>query len=261
MPRFQIDNSNIWLFGASAGIGRALSLQLAKRAGKLFISARSKDALEELKKESELAGNNSMIVLPCDAGDQQSVVDAARRIESEVPSLDIFIYNAGIYNPSDLLNFDANEYIEQMNINYSGFLRGLETVLPCMLNFGKGYVVGVSSVAAYRALPNAAAYGASKAALTYFLETLRMHVSKKGIMVSVVSPGFVKTRLTDKNDFEMPFLISPEEAANFIIKGMEAGKSEIHFPRKFSLFLKFLSILPEPLYRAIMMRFVLKDKS
>jgi len=260
-----VDNKNIWLVGASTGIGRALALELAPRVKNLFISARSVDGLNKLKEEARNLGNNNIAVFPFDVCNHEAVAEILTKIRSEYSSLDMLIYNAGVYQPSDVLNFNLEEYIHQMEVNFGGALGLIKVVLPYMLskemeNDSRGHIVGVSSVAAYRALPNAAAYGASKAALTYFLESMRMHVASKGVSVTLVSPGFVKTRLTDKNDFEMPFLMSPEAAAKCITRGLDDGKSEIHFPKKFSIILKLLGFLPEPWYRALMIRFVLKNQ-
>lgn len=260
-----ITNKNIWLVGASAGIGRALTLHMAPRARNLFISARSVDGLEELRDEASASGYTNIAVFPFDVRDHKSAIEVMNKIKRDYSSLDMLFYNAGVYHPSNVLNFDLGEYMLQMEVNFGGAMGVINAVLPHMLcqemqNGRRGHIVGVSSVAAYRALPNAAAYGASKAALTYFLESMRMHVASKGVHVTVVSPGFVKTRLTEKNDFEMPFLMSPEAAAKCIIEGLESGKNEIHFPKKFSIFLKLLGLLPEPLYRALMIRFVLKNQ-
>lgn len=251
-----LDGSRIWLVGASTGIGHALTRLLAPKAASLYISSRSEDALVEIQKE---LSPHSVYVVPCDVGNEDGVKKAYQEITRDGKHPDVLIYNAGIYYPSDVLSFNANEYISQMDINYSGALRVFETILPQMLKTGSGNIVGVSSVGAYRALPRAAGYGASKAALTYFMESMRMHVESKGVKVTVVSPGFVKTRLTSKNDFEMPFIMTPEEAAKAIVSGIENGKSEIHFPKRFSIILKLLGLLPERLYRRIMIRFVLKE--
>ena len=141
-------------------------------------------------------------------------------------------------------------------LNYCGALRVLKRMYPYFLTQGSGYVVGVSSIAGVRALPHTAGYGASKSALTYFLESLRIDIQGSPIDISVVHPGFVKTRLTDKNDFEMPFLITPEEAADHICRGMESRLPEIHFPKAFTFIIKTLSLLPERVYRWLMVKFI-----
>jgi len=251
-----IDGSKIWLVGASTGIGHALAKLLAPRASSLYISSRSEDALREIKKDLE---PHPVFVVPLDVGSDDEVKKAYIDIIQDGKHPDVVIYNAGIYYPTDVLSFNAKEYISQMDINYNGALRVFETILPAMLKTGSGNIVGVSSVGGYRALPRAAGYGASKAALTYFMESMRMHVESKGLKVTVVSPGFVKTRLTSKNDFEMPFIMTPEDAAKAIVKGLDNGESEIHFPKRFSIILKLLGLLPERLYRKIMIRFVLKE--
>lgn len=250
-------HSNVWLIGASTGIGRALVKRIAPEVKHLYISSRSKDLLEEVKEENK---TSSITVVPCDASDIDSLKSAHGTVTSEEP-LDILLFNAGIYNETDVLSFDLNDYLAQMDINYGGALRAVSLVLPAMIDRKSGHIMAVSSVAGYRALPNAASYGASKSALTYFMESMRMHVASKGVKITIINPGFVKTRLTDKNSFEMPFLLTTEEAADAIYNGAVKGRGEIHFPRKFSLILKFLGLLPEPWYRALLIKFILKNNS
>jgi short-subunit dehydrogenase len=250
-------HSNVWLIGASTGIGKAIVRRIAPEVKQLFISSRSRELLEEVKKDNK---TDSISVVPCDVGDLDSLKTAYKTVTYTEP-LDILLFNAGIYNESNVLSFDLSDYIAHMDINYHGALRAVSLVLPDMIERKSGHIMAVSSVAGYRALPNAAAYGASKAALSYFLESMRMHVASKGVKVTIINPGFVKTRLTDKNSFEMPFLLTTEEAADAIYNGLVKGKDEIHFPKKFSLILKFLGLLPEPWYRALIMKFILKNNS
>jgi short-subunit dehydrogenase len=250
-------HSNVWLIGASTGIGEAIVKRIAPEAKHLYISSRSRELLEKVKENNR---SYSISVIPCDVSNLDSLKTAYASVCSREP-LDLLLFNAGIYNESNVLSFDLNDYLTHMDINYSGALRAVSIVLPDMINRNSGHIMAVSSVAGYRALPNAAAYGASKAALSYFMESMRMHVASKGVKVTIINPGFVKTRLTDKNSFEMPFLLTTEEAADAIYDGSVKGKDEIHFPKKFSLLLKFLGLLPEPWYRALIMKFILKNNS
>jgi short-subunit dehydrogenase len=245
-------NASVWLIGSSTGIGRSLAKKLSPHVKYLFISSRSEDQLVSLKNEINL---DSVVPLPCDVSSLSSLEAAYAHIKKITPP-DFLIYNAGIYNPSIIENFDLEDYLRHIDINLSGALRSISLVLPDFLVRNQGNIAVVSSVAGYRALPNAAAYGASKAALTYFMESMRMSVQHKGIKISIINPGFVKTRLTEKNSFDMPFIITPEVAADEIYKGILSGKSEIHFPKRFSFILKLLGFLPEPLYRYLMVRFI-----
>lgn len=247
-------DSTFWLIGASTGIGRSLAIKIAPEVKKLYISARSEKNLKSLKDEIKL---DNIEILPCDVSDLSSISYAYQQITKN-QTLDFVLFNAGIYNPSNVLDFDLNDYLAHMDINYSGALRTCSLILPDFLKRQSGHIAVVSSVAGYRALPNAEAYGASKAALTYFFESMRMKVQDKGVKITIINPGFVETRLTEKNTFEMPFILSPEQAAEEIYNGISKGQSEIHFPKKFTIILKILGLLPEKWYRALMIKFVLK---
>jgi NAD(P)-dependent dehydrogenase (short-subunit alcohol dehydrogenase family) len=162
---------------------------------------------------------------PCDVTDLAAVKECAAGIEGTHGPIDIVIANAGTYvasGPHE--SFDSAEYESIMRLNYGGMIHTIESVLPAMLERKRGHIVGVSSLVGYRGLPRAAAYGASKAAAINFLESLRFHTAPRGVPVTIVNPGFVKTPLTDKNDFEMPFLVPAEEAARIICRGIEKQK-------------------------------------
>jgi short-subunit dehydrogenase len=182
-----------------------------------------------------------------------------KQIEGAFGSVDVLVANAGSHVPTNLEQFDAREYDSLMMLNYSGALYCIEAVLPSMLERKSGHIVAVSSVAGYRGLPRAAAYGASKAALTHFIESIRFDLVKHGIAATVVSPGFVKTPLTDKNDFEMPFLIEAGKAAKIMLRGIERRKMEVHFPWQFTLIMKLLRIIPYPAYHKFILNKVVKQ--
>ena len=161
------------------------------------------------------------------------------------------IYNAGAYESMNARALDAGRMDAMLDVNYRGAVRMLEHVLPHFLARNAGRLVLVASVAAYRGLPNALGYGASKAALLHLAQNLRADLLDTGITVQVVNPGFVRTRLTAKNTFSMPFLLEPEAAARQLIAGMEGGRFEIHFPKRFTCVMKVLRLLPQGLYDAV----------
>lgn len=247
----------IWLTGASSGIGEAFARRLFRLPCKLAITARNQEKLNELV----AASANHPAEVRAYAGDvtkRERMREIVKEIGQDFGTLDVMVANAGTHVPTEVTEFDVEQYRNIAEINYFGVLNCIDAVLPGMREREAGHIVGVSSVAGYRGLPRAAAYGASKAAVTHFLESLRLDVEEFGIAVSVVSPGFVKTPLTDKNDFEMPFLISAEQAAEEMLKGIEKKDFEIHFPKRFTLFLKFLRILPIRWYHFVIKKTVKK---
>ncbi len=247
----------IWLTGASSGIGEAFAKKLCTIPCKLAITARNDEKLSEFVQSA--AGEAAEVrAYAGDVTSPERMSEIAAEISNDFGSIDILVANAGTHIPTEVTDFNVAEYRKIAEINYFGVLNCINAVLPAMRERGKGHIVGVSSVAGYRGLPRAAAYGASKAAVTHFLESLRLDLEPFGIDVSVVSPGFVKTPLTDKNDFEMPFLISAEQAAEEMLKGIQNKDYEIHFPKRFTYFLKFLRILPIGLYHYIIKKTVKK---
>jgi short-subunit dehydrogenase len=170
--------------------------------------------------------------------------------------LDLLLFVSGIYTPLRADNFDIQVAKQTIDANLLGPMKAVALVLPKMLQEQRGNIAIVGSVAGYSGLPKALAYGPSKAAIINFCETLYYDLLPKGIGVHMISPGFVATEATAQNDFEMPALISAEEAASEILKGIQQGEFDIHFPKRFSRFLKFLRILPYPLYFWIVRRFV-----
>jgi short-subunit dehydrogenase len=252
----------IWLTGASSGIGRALALELAARGAACGLTARSEEALRALRGEIEGRGGRA-IVVPGDVTDAAQMKAVAAELEERLGGIDILIANAGTHLFTKPEAFDAGEYLGLMNLNYGGMLRCIEAVLPYMLQRagegregGGGRIVGVSSLAGYRGVPRAAAYGASKAAMIHFLESLRFHLVRRGIGITIVNPGFVRTPLTDKNDFHMPFLIDADRAARIMCDGIARGKDEITFPIPFNWIIKVMRIIPYPIYKRIMSRAV-----
>ena len=225
----------IWITGASTGIGAATARELARRGHTLFLTARSADKLAELPGESR-------------AGDVTDR-DAMHRIAGEIAPLDVAVLNAGTYAPVDPRELDANIFREHLEVNVMGPVHCLEAVLPAMLELRHGRVAVVASVTGYAALPRAAAYGATKAFLISMCESLRADLAGTGVDVTVINPGFVRSPLTAQNEFKMPFLIEPEQAARAIADGLESGKPEISFPLPMALSMKLLGSLPGALSR------------
>ena len=245
-----LKDQRIWLTGASTGIGRAVALELASRGAICGLTARNEESLQKLRQEIEARGGNAL-VLPGDVTDGDRMKAIASEFRAQLGEIDILIANAGTHVFTKPEQFDAKEYLSLMDLNFGGMVRCIEAVLPAMLKRGSGHVVGVASLAGYRGMPRAAAYGASKAAMINFLESIRFHTARRGVKVTVVNPGFVRTPLTDKNDFQMPFLIDADRAARIICSGIAREKDEISFPIPFNWAIKLLRILPYPIYKAL----------
>jgi NAD(P)-dependent dehydrogenase (short-subunit alcohol dehydrogenase family) len=233
----------VWLVGASTGIGRATAERLHARGARVVVSARSTEAIESF---AQLHAGSLAIAL--DATDRDAMQRAAGRIVAELGRIDLAIYCAGYYKAMRATDFDLDQALQHQRVNYVGALHMLDAVLPHLLNQRSGHLSLVSSVAGYRGLPNSLAYGPTKAALINLAQTLYLDLHPMGIGVSVVNPGFVETPLTSKNAFSMPALISPQTAAEEILAGWAAGRFEIHFPKRFTLWLKALSHLGDAVY-------------
>ena len=250
-----LKGQRVWLTGASMGIGHAVAIELASRGAILGLTARTAEPLEALRKQIDTRGGQAWI-FPGDVTDAEQMKAIAAEFRAQAGPIDILIANAGTHVFTKPEAFDSKEYLSLMNLNFGGMLHCIEAVLPLMYERKSGHIVGVASLSGYRGLPRAAAYGASKAAAINFLEGLRFHLVRKGIDVTVVNPGFVRTPLTDKNDFHMPFLVEPDRAARIICDGIARRKLEIAFPIPFSWAIKMMRIIPLPIYNAIMSRAV-----
>ncbi len=220
----------IWITGASTGIGAATARELARRGHTLFLTARSADRLAELPGEAH----------PGDVTDRE----AMHGIAQEIAPLDVALLNAGTYVPVDPRSFEADVFRQHLDVNVMGAVHCIEAVLPAMLELRSGRIAVVASVTGFAALPRAAAYGASKAFLISMCDSLRADLAGTGVDVTTINPGYVRTPLTAQNEFEMPFLIEPEEMARAIADGLEAGRPEISFPRRMALVMKLLGALP-----------------
>jgi short-subunit dehydrogenase len=239
----------VWLVGASSGIGRATAHALHAAGAKVFVSARNRQALDYFA-----AGHRGAIALPLDAGDAAAVKDAAQTILANGP-LDLVMYCAGYYKEMRATEFSLSEMLMHQQVNYVGTLHVLDAVLPHFIARKAGHISLVSSVAGYRGLPKSLAYGPTKAALINLAETLYVDLQDRHVGVSLVCPGFVDTPLTAQNEFTMPGLISPEQAAAEILKGWRQGEFEIHFPKRFTLWMKALALLPNALYFPVIRKF------
>lgn len=234
----------IWLVGASTGIGRATASALHARGAQVIVSARSAGPLQQFAMEHPGAR-----ALPLDVTDRAAVRAAAQRIGQE-GGLDGMVYCAGHYTAMDADAMDLDDMVRHVDINYVGALTLLDAVLPQMLRAPQRqhFVSLVGSVAGYGGLPRSLAYGPTKAALINLAQTLYLGLRHKGVGVSIINPGFVETPLTAQNAFHMPALLTPDQAAHAIVRGWERGAFEIHFPKRFTLWLKLLSLLPHGLY-------------
>ena len=239
----------VWLVGASSGIGRATAHALHAQGAKVFVSARNQQALDMFAAEHPGA-----VALVLDAGDAASVKAAAQVVLSAGP-LDLVLYCAGYYKEMRATEFDLQTMLEHQRINYIGALYVLDAVLPYFVKRQAGHISLVSSVAGYRGLPKSLAYGPTKAALINLAETLYVDLQDSHVGVSLVCPGFVETPLTAQNQFTMPGLITPEQAAREILRGWASGQFEIHFPKRFTFFMKALALLPPVLFFPVIRKF------
>lgn len=235
----------VWLLGASSGIGAALALALAQRGARLVLSGRRADTLQALR---NTAHASDTLVVPCDATDPVAVAAAAETIAAQWGGVDVAIYLAGDYQPLRADSFTPAAMRQLCEVNYLGAVNFAHAALPLLPTDQSGGLALVASVAGYRGLPKALGYGPAKAALIHLAEVLYLDLQARGVGVWLINPGFVATRLTAQNDFRMPALISPDEAAAAVLKGFAHGQFEIHFPRRFTLWMRLLRLLPYALY-------------
>ena len=234
----------IWITGASSGIGKALAIKFAEKGWTVAASARRESLLQELNKI-----NQNIYSFPLDVTEIENCKLVANKIIEKFGGIDICVFGTGMHDPKSEKRFNLNKIREIMEVNYFGTMNSINSIYEYFSDKKNGQISIISSVAGYRGLPAAGAYCASKAALTSYAESLNFDMQMKNVKVSLISPGFIKTPMTDQNDFPMPMIKSPEFAANEIFKGLTEKKSfEIHFPKAFTYFLKFLQILPSSIY-------------
>ncbi|WP_118133013.1 SDR family oxidoreductase [Oceanicella sp. SM1341] len=244
----------VWITGASSGIGAELARLMAPTAGRVALSARSEEKLAALA-----ATAPALEARPLDITDRAAVAACVAALEAEGP-VDLAVLNAGTWALMDVEALDAEAIRRGMEVNYLGVVNAVEALLPPMLARGAGHIAITASVAGYRGLPKAIAYGPTKAALINLAETLRCELAPRGIRVTVICPGFVDTPMTRDNPFPMPSIVTAEEAAREILGGLERGAWKITFPRGFARVMALLRILPDALYFRAIRRFVMKQK-
>lgn len=245
-----------WITGASSGIGRALALRLAADGWKVIVSARGQDKLDALAAQ---APAGKIVSMPLDVTDRQAVAEAVSAIESAHGPIDLAVLSAGTYKRESARGFDAGALSDMVTLNIVGTGNCLEAIMPRMIERKAGHIGVISSVAGYVGLPGGAGYGATKAALINLCEGLYPELQLRNVKLSLINPGFVDTPLTERNDFPMPFLISAEEAADHIAKGLASGRFEIIFPWKMAFTIKLLNLLPRFVTFAITRRMVRKQ--
>ncbi len=225
-----------WIVGASEGLGRAVAEGLARDGAHLILSARNADRLVEI-----CAKLPNARFVPFDVTD----LDAVRRAVAEAGEIDGLVYNAGAYEPMRSADWDTEAVLAMTDVNYTGALRVLGETVPGFVRAGRGDITLIGSLSGYRGLPAAVGYAASKAALVSLAETMRFDLAGSGVTVRIVNPGFIKTRLTEKNDFKMPMLMTPEDAAERVIKAMSRRRFRTDFPAPFSWLVRLLDCLPD----------------
>lgn len=242
-----------WCTGAGKGIGRAVAIRLARDGTNLAASSRTAADLEALAAESEsLSG--TIRPYPLDVTRADDVAATAAAIESEMGPLDLVILNAGTHTPVSAKDFETGIFRKLMETNFMGTVNALAAVLPRFIDRRAGHIAIVASVAGYRGLPTSAAYGASKAGLINMCESLKPELDRYGVQITLINPGFVKTPLTDRNEFKMPFLMDVEDAADRIVAGLKTRRFEVTFPKRFTWGMKIARCLPYSLYFALTRR-------
>lgn len=252
-PVISFYNKRIWVIGASSGIGLACTQDFLRHGAKVAISARRADLLKDI---SNTHPQDQILSLPLDALNDDEINSAYNTIKETWGGIDLLVFVSGIYEPMRADNFDLSAAKKIIGLNVISPMAACNAVLHDFISAQSGGIAIVSSVAGYSGLPKALAYGPSKAAMINFCENLYYDLKPHGVSVYMINPGFVATDATAKNDFHMPALISPSKASEYILDGIQAGKFDIHFPKRFSLFLKFLRILPYPVYFYLLRKFI-----
>ncbi|MEQ8344506.1 MAG: SDR family NAD(P)-dependent oxidoreductase [Sneathiellaceae bacterium] len=244
----------VWITGASSGIGRAVALRFVRAGATVLASGRDRAALDALRAAAS-AGPGRVACHAVDVTDRDAVSRIVAAMEAAEGPIGRALLNAGTYEPVEAVDFDAGAFDRQFAVNVGGTVNCLQALLPAMRARGRGQIAIVGSLSGYRGLRRASAYGASKGALMRLAESLHQDQREAGLDIRLVSPGFVRTPLTDRNDFAMPFLIEAEEAAARIHRGLVDGRRfEIAFPRRFAAMIRLGSMLPYGLYFPLMRR-------
>jgi short-subunit dehydrogenase len=242
-----------WVTGAGKGIGRATALLLARKGWHVAASARTEEDLVALQCE---AAEGSIEIFPLDVTDLPATLEVVTKIGQKLGPIQLAILNAGTHKPFQALNFSVDNFRQLVETNVMGTVHGLASILPEFLERKSGHIAIVASVAGYRGLPSAAAYGCTKAGLINLAEALKPELDEAGIKLSLINPGFVKTPLTDQNDFPMPELITADAAADYIVRGLSSNKFEITFPWRFATLMRILRFCPDWIFFRITRRMV-----
>ena len=236
-------SKNVWITGASSGIGKALAIKFAREGWKVAISARREELLKII------AQDNNIFDYPLDVTDEKKVGEVFKKILEGFKNIDLCIFSAGTYEPKLEKEISQEQIRKTMEVNFFGVVNCIKAVEEYFKNMKNGHISIVSSIAGYRGLPNSSGYGPSKAALSNLAESLYFDFKKHNVKVSLISPGFIKTPMTDKNKFRMPFIKSPEFAADKIYNGLvKSNAFEITFPKQLTIIFKFFRILPNRIY-------------
>ncbi|MBN1466730.1 SDR family NAD(P)-dependent oxidoreductase [candidate division KSB1 bacterium] len=247
----KLQNKTILITGASSGIGCELARQLAHESNRLILIARRDDLLRQLASTIP-AHPHDHITFQCDVSDADQVKDICDWLISAGIDIDALILNAGVNSGFNIRAIDLATFQQQMQVNFFGAVSFVAHLVPQMIDRQSGIIAVTGSLAGYRGVPGAAAYSSSKGALMNFIDSIRIDLQKNNIQCTLISPGFVKTPMTDKNDFIMPFMIPVEKAATIIIRGLERRKTEIRFPWRMSTAARLGRRLPDALYARIM---------
>jgi len=242
-----VRGQRVWVVGASSGIGAELARELERRGAAVAISARRADELETVS-------GGVMIPVPLDVTDADAVDRAAAAVREALGGLDMVVHSAGYWKQFDAATWDREVFARHVEVNLLGLGNVLAAVVPRFVAQGSGHVVGIASVAGYRGLAGAEAYGATKAAQLNLLEAMRASLPAKGVRVTTVAPGFVRTEMTAVNDFPMPFLIDADEAARSIADGLESGDDTIVFPKRMALLMGAARFVPDRFWTALTSR-------
>jgi NAD(P)-dependent dehydrogenase (short-subunit alcohol dehydrogenase family) len=236
-----------WVVGGSSGIGAAVARELVRRGATVAISARRDEQLREVS-------GGHMLVVPLDVTDAAAVAAAAARVHEELGPVDLAVLSAGYWKQMDPADWDTGVFDQHVRVNLTGMSNAIAAVLPAMLRRRSGTIAGIASVAGYRGLAGAEAYGATKAAQINLLESLRVHLARTGVQVTTVCPGFVRTDLTAGNPFPMPFITEAGQAARSICDGLEHDRTEIVFPAPMALLMKTARLVPARAWTALWAR-------
>lgn len=244
-----------WVTGAGKGIGRALAIRLAEDGWSVAVSARTASDLESLVAEGP-AGR--IFAFPLDITDDIRAEATVWEIEQRLGEIDLAVLNAGTHKPFVAEGFTANAFRGLVEANLMGTVHCLAPVMHRLIRRRRGHIAVVASLAGYRGLPTAAAYGSTKAALINMCEALQPDLRRHGVKLQLINPGFVKTPLTDRNAFPMPFLMPADDAVSAIMRGLKREVFEISFPWRFAILMKSLRLLPDRLFFRLTRRMIVE---